>query len=121
MTDQAASRLNRLRPAETTDAPPRHRRRAQALKVPAKQLPVHHLGAHAPLHRGIGLIGKLVSQTRPDVIVHQTKYRSGQQTHTRAAMNQASFRREAAEDASAYLPELPGRRWEPTVGGSGRA
>lgn len=36
-------------------------------------------------------------------------------------MNQASFRREAAEDAGAYLPELPGQRWEPTVGGSGRA
>lgn len=89
--------------------------------MPAKQLPVHHLGAHAPLHRGIGPIGKLVSQTRPDAIAHHTKYRSGQQTHTRATMNQASFRREAGEDAGAYLQELPGRRWEPTVGGSGRA
>lgn len=86
-----------------------------------QQLPVHHIGAHAPLRRGIGLIGKLVSQTRPDVIAHHTKYRSGQQTHPRDAMNQPSFRREGGEDAGAYLTELPGRRWEPTVGGSGPA
>src|SRR5436309_13974402 len=37
-----------------------------------QQLMVQHIGAHSPLHRGISLIGKLVSQTGPGVIAHQT-------------------------------------------------
>jgi hypothetical protein len=38
-----------------------------------KQLVVHHVGAHVALHRGISLVGELVSQTGPGVIVHDTK------------------------------------------------
>ena len=40
-----------------------------------EQLLVQHVGAHAPLHRGTGLVGKLVSQTGPGVIAHHTKIR----------------------------------------------
>jgi hypothetical protein len=40
-----------------------------------QQLLVQHIGAHLPLHRGIGLIGKLVSQPGPGVIAHNTKIR----------------------------------------------
>ncbi|AHK32019.1 hypothetical protein Pd630_LPD04806 [Rhodococcus opacus PD630] len=38
-----------------------------------QQLLVQHIGAHAPLHRGIRLVGKLVGQTSPGVIAHHTK------------------------------------------------
>jgi len=42
------------------------RRRRQVLK----QLPVHHVGAHVALHRGVSLIGKLAGQLGPGVIAH---------------------------------------------------
>ena len=42
-----------------------------------QQLLVHHIGAHVALHRGIGLIGKLVGQTGPGVIAHHTKIQVG--------------------------------------------
>ena len=41
-----------------------------------QQLSVHHIGAHVPLHRGISLIDKLVSQTVADAnVTRPTLYR----------------------------------------------
>jgi hypothetical protein len=45
-----------------------HRRRRWRQMI--EQLLVHHIGAYEPLHRGIGLIGELVSQRGPGVIAH---------------------------------------------------
>ncbi|GAA3437952.1 hypothetical protein GCM10018954_075660 [Kutzneria kofuensis] len=37
-----------------------------------EQLPVQHVGPHIPLHGGVGLVGELVGQLGPGVIVHPT-------------------------------------------------
>jgi hypothetical protein len=46
----------RLMARAAADVEYRRRRRGQVLQ----ELLVHHIGAHAPLHRGIGLVGELV-------------------------------------------------------------
>jgi hypothetical protein len=60
----------RLMARAAADVEHRRWRRRQMLQ----QLLVQHVGAHAPLHRGVSLIGKLVGQTGP-AVAHQTKIR----------------------------------------------
>ena len=60
----------RLMARTATDVQDRGRWLGQMLE----QLVMQHVGAHAPLHRGIGLIGKQVGQLGPGVIAHDHQH-----------------------------------------------
>jgi hypothetical protein len=88
----------RLVAGAAADVEHRRWRRRQMLA----QLLVQHMGAHVPLHRGIGLVGELFRQLGPGVIAHHTKI-AGQ--HVRRGRGSLPWRPLVPGEWSATVPD----------------